>query len=56
MPQSDYPRTDETLERAKVSAALERWLNVPVIGCDVNKDGILQLDVRRNADLCKRPA
>jgi hypothetical protein len=56
MPQPDYPQTDATVESAKRSAAAERKLNIPLIGWDVDEDGIVQHDVRKNADRLRRPA
>lgn len=56
MPQRDYPRTPDTLAAAKRAAAAERAANIPDIGWDVNEDGIVQHDVRKNADRLKRPA
>lgn len=57
MPQSDYPQTAHTIETAKRNAAIERVMNIPDIGWDVNEDGIVQHDVRKNADrVLARPA
>lgn len=53
---TDYPQTAQTIEAAKKNAAIERALNIPAIGWDVDEDGLVQHDVRKNADRLKRPA
>ncbi len=52
----EYPQTEETIATAKRNAAIERALNMPAIGWFVDEDGIVQHDVRKNADRLRRPA
>lgn len=50
------PSTPESVEACKLAAAEERARNVPAIGWDVDEDGIVQHEVRKQIDRVQRSA